>query len=82
MQLMKELMKPARLYHAVGHGTVLCLNTRMGDIVLALQGLRDKVVVQEHRVAQSGLASVGTTRPVSVSVEVLYPGYRGPPVTT
>jgi hypothetical protein len=33
-----------------------------------LQGPEDMVVAQEHRVAQSGPASVGTTNPVSVSV--------------
>jgi hypothetical protein len=69
MQLHKQLMKPTRLSHAVGHGAVLRLSTRTRDDVLTLRGSGDEVVTQEHRVARSGLASVGTTSPVSISVD-------------
>jgi hypothetical protein len=36
---------------------------------LTLQGLGDEVVTQEHCIAQSGPADVGTTGPVSISVD-------------
>jgi hypothetical protein len=41
----------------------------MGDVILTLRGLGDEVVAQEHCVVRSGLTSVGTTDPVSVSVD-------------
>jgi hypothetical protein len=62
-------MKPACLYHAVGHDTILCFSARTGDDVLALRGPRDEVVTHEHHVARSGSASVGTTDSVSISVD-------------
>jgi hypothetical protein len=48
---------------------VLHLSARTGDDVLTLRGPGDEVVVQEHRVAQSGLASVGTTDPYNINVD-------------
>jgi hypothetical protein len=69
MQLHKQLTKPARLCHAVGHNAVLRLRARAGDDVLTLRGLGDEVVTQEHRVARSGPTSVETTGPVSISVD-------------
>jgi hypothetical protein len=47
---------------------VLRLSARMGDDVLTLRGPGNKVVVQEHRVAQNGPVSAKTTSPVSISV--------------
>jgi hypothetical protein len=69
VQLHKQLTKPTRLCHAVGHGTVLRLSARTRDDVLTLRGPGDEVVTQEHRVVRSGPASVGTTGPISVSVD-------------
>jgi hypothetical protein len=69
VQLHKQLSKPTRLYHTVGHSVVLRLIARTGDDVPMLRGPRDEVVAQEHRVAQSGPTSVGTTDPVSISVD-------------
>jgi hypothetical protein len=67
VQLHKQ--KPACLCHAIGHDAVLRLSTQMRDNVLALRGPGDEVVAQKHCVARSGLACVGTTRPVSISVD-------------
>jgi hypothetical protein len=69
MQLHKQLSKPTRLCHTIGHGVVLCISARSGDDVLTLRGPGDEIVAQEHRVARSGPASVGTTGPVNISVD-------------
>jgi hypothetical protein len=69
MQLHKQLSRPTRLCHAIGHGAILRLSARTGDDVLTLRGLGDEVVTQEHRIARSGPVSVGTTGPVSISVD-------------
>jgi hypothetical protein len=69
VQLHKQLTKPTRLCHVVGHGTVLHLNARTRDDILMLRGLGGEVVTQEHLVAQSGPTSVGTTGPISISVD-------------
>jgi hypothetical protein len=52
-----------------GHNVVLRLSARTGDDVLTLRGPRDEVIAHEHRVAWSGRMSVGTTGPVSISVD-------------
>jgi hypothetical protein len=59
----------ARLYHIVSHDAVLRLSAQTGDDVLTLREPGDEVVTQEHRVAQSGPTSVGTTDPVTISVD-------------
>jgi hypothetical protein len=69
VQLHKQLTKPTHLCHAVSHGAVLRLSAQTGDDVLTLQGPGDKVVTQEHRVAQSGSTNVETTGPVSISID-------------
>jgi hypothetical protein len=69
VQLQKQLTEPARTHHTVGHGVLLHLSTQLGDNILALRGPRDDVLAQKHCIAQSGLASVGTTSPVRVSVD-------------
>jgi hypothetical protein len=51
VQLLKKLMKSARLYHAFDRGVVLLLGARRGDVVLVLGVLGDKVVTQKHYVA-------------------------------
>jgi hypothetical protein len=48
---------------------VVRFNARTGDDVLTLRGPRDEVVAQEHRIARSRLASVGTTGLVNISVD-------------
>jgi hypothetical protein len=68
-QLHKQLMKPTLLYHIVGHGAVLHLYARTGDDTLTLWEPGNEVVTQEHRVAYSGSASVGTTGPINISVD-------------
>jgi hypothetical protein len=45
------------------------LSTRMGDDVLVLQGPGGEAITQENRIVRSGLASVGTTRLVIISVD-------------
>jgi hypothetical protein len=69
VQLHKQLTKPTRLCHAVGHSAVFRLSARAGDDVLTLRGPGDEVVAQEHRVARSGPVSVRTTSLVSISVD-------------
>jgi hypothetical protein len=69
VQLHKQLMKPTRLYHVVGHGVVLNFTPRTGDDVLTLRGLGDEIVAQEHRATQSEPVSVRTTNSVSISVD-------------
>jgi hypothetical protein len=54
VQLYKQLMKPAFW---------------VGDDILTLRGPGDTVVAQEHCVVQSGPPSIGTTGPVSISVD-------------
>jgi hypothetical protein len=44
VQLHKQLTKPTRLSHAVGHGMVQCLSTRTRDDVLTLRGPGDEIV--------------------------------------
>jgi hypothetical protein len=41
----------------------------MRDNVLTLRGPGDEVITQEHHIAQSGPASIGTTGPISISVD-------------
>jgi hypothetical protein len=53
----------------VGHDTVLHLGTRMRDDILMFQGLRNKIVTQEHHVVRSGSTSVRASLSVSVSVD-------------
>jgi hypothetical protein len=55
--------------HVVNHDAVPRLSTRTGDDVLMVRGPGDEVVAQEHCVARSGPTSVGTTGPVSISVD-------------
>jgi hypothetical protein len=69
VQLHKYLTKPTRLCHTVGHGVVLRLTARTRDDVLTLWGPGAEVVAQEHRVALSGPAGVGTTGTFSISVD-------------
>jgi hypothetical protein len=51
------------------HDAVLWLSTQTGDDIMSLQGSGDEIVAQEHHVARSGPASVGTTDPISISVD-------------
>jgi hypothetical protein len=69
VQLHKQLTKPVRLCHAVDHSALLHLSARTRDDILTLRGPEDEVVTQEHRVAQSSLASIKTADPSSISVD-------------
>jgi hypothetical protein len=69
VQLHKQLMKPTCLYHTVGYSAELRLNAWMRYDVLMLWGAGDEVITQERPVAWNGPASVGTTGPVSISVD-------------
>jgi hypothetical protein len=51
MELLEELLEPTSFGHVVGHGVILNLDARAGDDVLALGGLRDEVVAEEHNIA-------------------------------
>jgi hypothetical protein len=44
VELHKQLTKPTRLCHVVGHDTVLRFITQTGDDILTLRGLGDEVV--------------------------------------
>jgi hypothetical protein len=70
VQLHKQLMKPTRLCHVIGHNAVLHLSARTGDGVLTLRVPGDVVVTQEHCVARSGPTSVRTIGPVSISADI------------
>jgi hypothetical protein len=62
-------MKPTRLCHTIGQDAVLRLSAQMRDDVLTFRRAGDKVVAQEHRIARSGLVSIGTTSSVNISVD-------------
>jgi hypothetical protein len=51
MELLEEMPEPASLSHAIGHGTILSLDARSRDDVLAFEGLGDEVGAKEHNVA-------------------------------
>jgi hypothetical protein len=55
---MKLLDEPTTFSHVVGHDVILSLGAGAGDDVLALGGLGDKVVAEEHSIAQGRLACI------------------------
>jgi hypothetical protein len=69
VELLEKLAHPGSLCHTVDHSVVLILCVGAGDDGLLLSGLGDEVGTQEHGIAQSGLACVGASDPVSVSVD-------------
>jgi hypothetical protein len=69
MKLLKELPEPTCFSHAVGHGAILSLGAGARDDVLALGGLGDKVVAEEHSLAQGRLACIRAARPVCIRVD-------------
>jgi hypothetical protein len=73
---LKQLLQPASLRHAIGHGPVLGLSTRVGDNVLTLRRLGDEVDAEEHHVARGGPACVWATCPVHISIDCQLEGGR------
>jgi hypothetical protein len=69
VELLEKLAQPGGLCHAVGHNAVLGLCARARDDRLPFGGPEDEVGAQEHGIAGSGPARVGTTDPVSVGVD-------------
>lgn len=69
VELHEELAEPAGLGHAIGDSPVLSLSTGAGDDGLALGGLGDEVVAEEHSIARSGSASVRAASLVCVGVD-------------
>jgi hypothetical protein len=69
VELVEELSQPGGLCHAVGHGAVLGLSTRVRDDGLPLGGLGDELGTQEHGVTEGGSTCVWTASPVGVSVD-------------
>jgi hypothetical protein len=51
MELLEKLLKSTSFSHIVGHGAILSLDARSEDNVLALGGLGDEVVTEEHSIA-------------------------------
>jgi hypothetical protein len=69
VKLLEKLAQLGGLGHAVGHNAVPGLSVGARDNSLALGDPGDKVGAQEHDVTGSGPTHVGTTSPVSVSVD-------------
>jgi hypothetical protein len=69
MELLAGLPKPTSFSHAVGHNTILRLDARSGDDVLAFGGSGDKVVTEEHNINRGGLACIQTTRLVHIRID-------------
>jgi hypothetical protein len=51
MELMEELLEPTSFSHAVSHDVILGLDARVGDDIMAFEGLGDEVVTEKHSVA-------------------------------
>jgi hypothetical protein len=62
-------VQPTSFCNTIGNGSILSLSTRSEDGGLALGRPRDEIVVEEHYIARCGLASVRTTRSISVGVD-------------
>jgi hypothetical protein len=77
MELLEELLELTSFSHAVGHGAILRLDTRLGDDILALGGLGDEVATEEHSVAWGGSACIRTTRSVRICVDCQLEGESG-----
>jgi hypothetical protein len=69
MELLQELPELTSFSHVVGHDVIRNLGTRSGDDVLALEGLGDEVVIEEHSVARGGPTCIRATRPVRIHVD-------------
>jgi hypothetical protein len=69
MELLEELSEPTSFSHAVVHDVILNLGVQSGDDVLALGGLRDEVVTEEHSISRGEPASIRATHPVCICVE-------------
>lgn len=68
MELRKKLSDPTQLGHAAGNCTVLGLGTGSGHCVLSLGRPKDQVRTEEHTEAGGRAESIGTTRPISITV--------------
>ena len=69
VQLNQKLAQPRNFYNSIGDSSVLGLSTRTRNCSLALGGLGDEIVPEEHSVARGGLARIRTTSPISISVD-------------
>jgi hypothetical protein len=69
MELLEELPEPTSFSHAVGHDTILSLSAWSGKDVLALGGLGDELIVEEHNIARGGPVHIQATRPVRIRVD-------------
>jgi hypothetical protein len=58
VELLKELLEPAHLRHAIGYNAILILSIGSGDHGLTLGGLGDEVVSKEHNVVEGGPTDV------------------------
>jgi hypothetical protein len=69
LELMQELAQSGGLSHTIVDDTVLGFGTRAGDDSLLLGRPGDRVVPEEHGIAQRGVTSVWAASPVGVSVD-------------
>jgi hypothetical protein len=69
MELLEELSDPTSFNHTIVHDTILSLNARSGGDVLALGGLGDEVVTEEHSIAHDVPTCIRATHPVRIRVD-------------
>jgi hypothetical protein len=69
MELLEEMPEPASLSHAIGHDTILSLDARSRDDVLAFKGLGDEVGAKEHNVARGEPTCIRATRLIRIRVD-------------
>jgi hypothetical protein len=69
MELLEELLEPTSSSHVVGHDAIFSLGARSGDKVLALRGLEDEVITEEHSVARCRPTCIRATHPVCICVD-------------
>jgi hypothetical protein len=74
MKLLEELPEPT----SFSHGAIISIGARSGDNVLALRGIGDDVVSEEHSVARDGPTCVRATRPVHIRVDCQLGGVKVP----
>ena len=68
MELMEELTQPTRLHNSICDNAILDLCTGSRDCRLTLGRPRNQIITQKYTVSRSGMVSIGTTGPISISV--------------
>jgi len=68
-KLMEQLAEPSSFSNTISHSSIFGLGTGLGDRMLMLGGPRHQVISEEHCVARSRPASVGTASPVGIRID-------------